>query len=136
MGRTVAILAALMFMSACFDGAPVLELSLCLLIMFVPFVLAEVLGMSGIIAIFVTGMSARRYIEPNVSAETRTNAVVIFHLVSYLDKTCIFLNLRLLVCGFRGTFHWALTGCAFAGGDFAQNAGEQKPFIIDPSCPL
>ena len=94
-----------MFKSADFDGAPVLELSLYLLIMYVPFVLAEVLGMSGIIAIFVKGMSARRYIEPNVSAETRRNAAVIFHLVSYLAETCIFLNLRLLVCGLRGTFH-------------------------------
>ena len=113
LGMLLPILVALVFKFVDFRGTPVLELSLYLLMMYVPFLLAEVLGMSGIITIFVTGMFARRYVEPNVSGETQRNAAVLFHLVAYLAETCIFLNLGLSVFGFRGSFHWPFVGCAF-----------------------
>lgn len=113
-GLTISFLAALVFKTVQFDGTPVLELSLYLLLIYIPFILAEVLGMSGIITIFVTGMFARRYIEPNVTDETKHNAEVIFNLVAYLAETCIFLNLGLSVCGFTGNFHYAFIFFAFA----------------------
>ena len=112
LGMTISFMAALVFKLVDFHQTPVLELSLYLLIMYIPFILAEVLGMSGIITIFVTGMFARRYIEPNVSDETKHNAEVIFSLVAYLAETCIFLSLGLSVFGFSGSFHWAFIGCA------------------------
>ncbi len=105
LGMSMAFLAAMLFKTVEFHGTPVLELSLYLLMIYIPFILAEVLGMSGIITIFVTGMFARRYIEPNVTNETKHNAEVIFNLVAYLAETCIFLNLGLSVCGFTGSFH-------------------------------
>ena len=114
LGMTMAFLAAVLFKNVEFHGTPVLELSLYLLLIYIPFILAEVLGMSGIITIFVTGMSARRYIEPNVTDETKHNAEVIFNLVAYLAETCIFLNLGLSVCGFTGNFHWTFIIFAFA----------------------
>ncbi len=113
-GLTISFLAALVFKAIQFDGTPVLELSLYLLLIYIPFILAEVLGLSGIITIFVTGMFARRYIEPNVTDETKHNAEVIFNLVAYLAETCIFLNLGLSVCGYTGNFHCKFIFFAFA----------------------
>ena len=113
LGMSMAFLAAMLFKNVEFHGTPVLELSLYLLMIYIPFILAEVLGMSGIITIFVTGMFARRYIEPNVTKETKHNAEVIFNLVAYLAETCIFLNLGLSVCGFTGSFHIKFIICAF-----------------------
>jgi len=113
LGMTISFLAALVFKKVDFHGTPVLELSLYILLMYIPFILAEVLEMSGIITIFVTGIFARRYIEPNVTDETKHNAEVIFNLVAYLAETCIFLNLGMSVFGFSGHFHWAFISCAF-----------------------
>jgi NhaP-type Na+/H+ or K+/H+ antiporter len=106
MGICFSFLAALVFKHLDFSGAPTLELSLYILIMYIPFILAEVCHLSGIVTIFFTGMSARRYIEPNVSEETQRNAAIIFKLVAYLAETCIFLDLGLSVFGFSGSFHW------------------------------
>mmetsp|Transcript_24961 Transcript_24961/g.58570 ORF Transcript_24961/g.58570 Transcript_24961/m.58570 type:complete len:657 (-) Transcript_24961:114-2084(-) len=112
-GMTISIVAALMFKSVDFHGTPVLELSLYILLMYTPFIFAEVMGMSGIITIFVTGMFARRYVEPNVSDETKHNAEVIFSVVAYLAETCIFINLGLSVFGITGNFNWSFICFAF-----------------------
>ncbi|VEU33583.1 unnamed protein product [Pseudo-nitzschia multistriata] len=112
MGIAFSFVAALLFKMVDFHGTPVLELSLYLLIMYIPFIVAEVMGMSGIVTIFFTGIFARRYIEPNVSNETKHNAEVIFNLVAYLAEMCIFINLGLSVFGFSGSFHWAFIGFA------------------------
>lgn len=106
LGICFSFLAALAFKHLDFRGTPTLELSLYILIMYIPFILAEICHLSGIVTIFFTGMSARRYIEPNVSEETQRNAAVIFKLVAYLAETCIFLDLGLSVFGFSGSFHW------------------------------
>jgi NhaP-type Na+/H+ or K+/H+ antiporter len=113
MGMIFAFASALIFKHVDFHGTPILELSLYILIMYFPFIVAEVLGMSGIVTIFFTGIFARRYIEPNVSDETKHNAEVIFNLVAYLAEACIFINLGLSVFGFQGSFHWAFIGFAF-----------------------
>ena len=114
MGIVFSFLAALVFKHLDFTGTPVLELSLYILLMYIPFILAEVCHLSGIVTIFFTGMSARRYIEPNVSEETQRNAAAIFKLVAFLAETCIFLDLGLSVFGFSGSFHWRFIGFSFA----------------------
>jgi len=113
MGIIFASISALIFKHADLRTAPILELSLYILIMYIPFITAEVLGMSGIVTIFFTGIFARRYIEPNVSNETKHNAEVIFSLVAYLAESCIFITLGLSVFGFQGNFHWAFIAFAF-----------------------
>jgi len=113
LGVTISFLAALVFKNIEFTGTPVLELTLYILLMYMPFILAEVFGMSGIITIFVTGIFARRYIEPNLTDETKHNAEVIFNLFAYLAELCIFINLGLSVFGFTGHIYWAFTGLAF-----------------------
>jgi NhaP-type Na+/H+ or K+/H+ antiporter len=113
MGIIFCFLAALVFKYLDFSGTPTLELSLYILLLYVPFILAEICHLSGIVTIFFTGMSARRYIEPNVSEESRRNAAVIFKLVAYLAETCIFLHLGLSVFGSSGSFHWRFIAFSF-----------------------
>jgi NhaP-type Na+/H+ or K+/H+ antiporter len=113
MGIIFSFLAALVFKHLDFSGTPTIELSLYILLMYVPFILAEICHLSGIVTIFFTGMSARRYIEPNISEESRRNAGVIFKLVAYLAETCIFLHLGLSVFGVSGSCHWQFITFSF-----------------------
>jgi len=97
-----------------------LELSFFLLAIYIPYFLAEVAEMSGIVTIFFTGMSARRYIEPNISEETQRNANAVFKATAYLAETCIFLQLGLGVFGLSGSFNWSFVGCSFVAALFGR----------------
>jgi len=87
---------------------PLLELSLYILVMYVPFFLAEIMELSGIVTILFTGIAAKRYAVPNLSPNTDSDADVIFRLTSHLAETAIFLELGLSVFGMagQGHFHW------------------------------
>jgi NhaP-type Na+/H+ or K+/H+ antiporter len=113
LGIVFSFLTALVFKYGDLREHKIMELSLYVLLMYIPFILAEVTFFSGIVTIFFTGMSARRYIAPNVSDETKHNAEVIFKLTAYLAETCIFLELGLSVFGLSGSFNWRFIACAF-----------------------
>jgi sodium/hydrogen exchanger 8 len=113
LGIAFSFLTALVFKYGDLREHKILELSLYVLLMYIPFILAEVTFLSGIVTIFFTGISARRYIAPNVSDETKHNAEVIFKLTAYLAETCIFLELGLSVFGLSGSFNWRFIACAF-----------------------
>ena len=85
-----------------------LELSLYIMIMYVPFLLAEILQLSGIVTILFSGIAARRYCLPNVSEGTDDHADTFFRLAAHIAETSIFLELGLSVAGLsgRGLFHW------------------------------
>ena len=91
---------------------PMLELSFYLLNVYLPYMLAECLHLSGIVTIFFAGISARRYIAPNLSETTRENGQVLFKLAAYLAEVCIFLELGLSVFGLNVTFDWGFIVCA------------------------
>lgn len=90
-----------------------IELCLYILLMYIPYMLAEVFHLSGIVTVFFSGMSARRYIEPNISPETGKNAEAVFKSVAYLAETCIFLILGLSCFGYIDGFKWKFIGFAF-----------------------
>lgn len=91
-----------------------LELSLYIIPVYMPFMFAELLELSGMITIFFTGIFARRYMEPNVSEETREYARILFNLLAFLAELCIFLELGLSVCGMhKGHFSWPFVSWAF-----------------------
>lgn len=111
--------AALMFKHVDLRNTKLLELSLYILIMYVPFLLAEVLGLSGIVTILFTGVAAKDYIVPNLSVDTADNADVFFRLASHLAETAIFLELGMSVFSLAGSFHtrfilWAVFLCLLA----------------------
>jgi sodium/hydrogen exchanger 8 len=76
-----------------------LELSLYVMIMYLPFFLAEVMHMSGIVSILFTGISARHWASPNLSEDTAADADSFFRLISHLAETVIFLEMGLSVFG-------------------------------------
>lgn len=106
LGIVCGFVSALIFKHCDFRDFKTLELSLYILLMYTPYMVAENTFLSGIVTIFFTGMSARRYIEPNVSDDTKHNAGVIFKLSAYLAETCIFLELGLSIFGLSGSFQW------------------------------
>jgi sodium/hydrogen exchanger 8 len=113
LGILFSFVAALIFKYSNMQECPMLELALYMLMMYIPFILAETVGLSGIVTIFFSGMSARRYIQPNVSDDTSRNADVIFKLAAYLAEVVVFLELGLSVFGLEGSFDWIFIGWAF-----------------------
>mmetsp|Transcript_24711 Transcript_24711/g.58009 ORF Transcript_24711/g.58009 Transcript_24711/m.58009 type:complete len:810 (+) Transcript_24711:424-2853(+) len=101
-----------------------LELSLYILPVYMPFMFAELLELSGMITIFFTGIFARRYMEPNVSEETREYARILFSLLAFLAEICIFLELGLSVCGMhKGHFSWSFVSWSFVAALLGRAAG-------------
>lgn len=113
LGVAMGVSVALIFKHADLRAHPKLELGLYVLLIYVPFLIAEEMKLSGIVAVFFTGMSARRYVSPNVSDETHRNASSVFEIFAYIAETAIFLELGLSVFGLHGSFEWAFIGCAF-----------------------
>lgn len=102
--------AALVFKRSDFRDHKMLELGLYSLCMYVPYTIAECINLSGIVSIFFAGMSARRYIVPNLSTETAHNGEAIFGLAAYLAEICIFLELGMSLWGLKAKFSWAFIG--------------------------
>ena len=90
-----------------------LELSLYVFPIYIPYMVSELLGLSGIISIFFAGISAKRYMEPNVSMTTKGHANALFRLISFLAETCIFIELGFSVFGLSANFQWNFIGFAF-----------------------
>lgn len=116
LGLAVGILAAVIFKWVDMRTTKLLELCLFVLIMYVPFLIAEMLGLSGIVTILFTGMAARAYVVPNVSEDTASNANTLFRLAAHLAETSIFLELGLSVFGMKGSVYgafigWSLLAC-------------------------
>jgi sodium/hydrogen exchanger 8 len=101
-----------------FRKTPLLELCLYVTIMYFPFVVAEILRLSGIVTVLFTGIAAKRYAEPNLSVVTAQNADTVFRLIAHLTETVIFLELGLSFFALVGigAFHfgfivWSLFAC-------------------------
>ena len=112
LGWVCALGAAMLFKHVDFQSRrnTLLELALFLLIMYVPFLVAEVLGLSGIVTILVSGIAARHYVEPNLSTTTQDVADVIFRLSAHVAETSIFLELGLSVFSVTEFLEWRFIG--------------------------
>lgn len=118
LGVLSGLIAGLVFKNVDLRESWLLELSLYVLVVYVPFFVAEVLHLSGIVTILFCGISAKRYAEPNLSRETSRLADSFFHVFAHLAETAIFLELGLSVFGLqsRGKFYpkfisWAILAC-------------------------
>jgi len=89
---------------------PVLELSLFFLTMYMPFFIAELFELSGIVTILFTGISARRYASGNLSDGTEENVDILFRLAAHIAETSIFLELGLSVFGLTASLRWKFVG--------------------------
>lgn len=98
LGIVMGLAYAKAFKHAHFDHTPLLETCLYLTIVYVPFCLAELAHLSGIVTVLFAGIAARRYVVPNLGDETAQTADVVIRLVSHITETIIFLELGLNVC--------------------------------------
>ena len=108
LGFLAGLLAAVLLKKVDMRRTTLLELSLFILIMYVPYLLAEIMKMSGIVTILFSGIAARRYMVPNLSPTTQQNADVFFRLAAHLAETSIFLELGLSVYALsrEGSVQW------------------------------
>jgi len=97
LGMLLGLLVAFVLKKIDLRPTPLLELSAYGLIMYAPFVLAEICRLSGIVTVLFTGLAARQYAEPNLSKFTAENSDTIFRLVAHVSETVIFLELGLSV---------------------------------------
>jgi len=117
LGLFCCICSALIFKHVNMSRSKLLELSLYVLIIYVPFLLAELLHLSGIVTILFSGMAAKSFVVPNLSVQTAASAEQLFRVAAHLAETSIFLELGLSVFGlavrnFVGSFvGWAVLAC-------------------------
>jgi NhaP-type Na+/H+ or K+/H+ antiporter len=118
-GILCAVGTAYLFKIVDMRSTPLLELCLyVVLIMYVPFLTANILQLSGIVTILFTGMAAHAYVMPNLSSATVEHAESLFRVAAHIAETSIFLELGLSVFGMAGgsTIHigftvWAIVAC-------------------------
>ena len=110
LGIVFALLMAYMTKLVDFRKTPILELCLATTFMYLPFVIAEILHLSGIVTVLFAGIACKRYVEPNLSDITKINADWVYRLTAHTTETFIFLELGLSV--------WSLLGSAFSFGFF------------------
>mmetsp|Transcript_1857 Transcript_1857/g.3324 ORF Transcript_1857/g.3324 Transcript_1857/m.3324 type:complete len:592 (-) Transcript_1857:2356-4131(-) len=84
------------------------ELCLYVLVMYLPYFLATILHLSGIVTILFTGISAKRYAAQNLSRSTEIKADSLFRATAHLAETAIFLELGLSLFNHAtfGNFYW------------------------------
>jgi NhaP-type Na+/H+ or K+/H+ antiporter len=104
--------AALLFKQIDMRHNRLVEISVYVLLVYIPFLIAEILHLSGIVTILFTGVAANRYIVPNLSAITKVNSDMVFRLGAHLAETAIFLELGLSVFGMVGYWNWVFISCA------------------------
>jgi sodium/hydrogen exchanger 8 len=110
LGCTGGMIAAFIFKQIEMRNNRLVEISVYVLLMYIPFLIAEILQVSGIVTILFTGISANRYVVPNLSNITKVNADMIFRLGAHLAETAIFLELGLSVFGVIGHWNWSFIG--------------------------
>lgn len=89
-----------------------LELALYIFLLYVPYLVGEILGLSGIVVVLFSGITAKQYCVPNLSEITNMNSDFIFRLIAFLAETAIFLELGLSIVGLTGYFHFKFILCA------------------------
>jgi NhaP-type Na+/H+ or K+/H+ antiporter len=110
LGTVSGLCTALLFKQIDMRHNRLVEICVYLLLMYIPFLLAEILHLSGIVTVLFTGVAANRYVVPNLSAITKVNADMLFRVLAHLAETAIFLELGLSVFGLLGHWNWSLIG--------------------------
>jgi NhaP-type Na+/H+ or K+/H+ antiporter len=116
LGILMGVLFAFIFKCIDMRDNSLLELALFIFLVHVPYLLGQLVGLSGIVVILFSGMAAKTYVTPNLSEITNINSDYIFRLVAFLAETAIFMELGLSVLGLAGSFHlsftvWAIVAC-------------------------
>ena len=96
-GYSLGVLTAVLYKHVEFKNHKLAAVSLFVSTVYIPFLLSEVLQLSGIVTILFSGIASRRYINKNLSSDARKTASFIFQLMAYLAETSCFCLLGLSV---------------------------------------
>ena len=72
--------------------------------MYSPYVFAEAIGLSGIMAILFAGLIMSHYTHLNLSSVTRITVQQVFRTFSFISETCVFAYLGLAIFSFKHSF--------------------------------
>ena len=97
MGTLFSVVFAVIFRKIDFRHNQLAELSLFVMMMYFPFVCAEICGVSGIMTLLCTAMFSRRYVLPNLSDVTSNQVDAILRMISHISETSIFVILGISV---------------------------------------
>jgi sodium/hydrogen exchanger 8 len=89
-GYVLGILTALCYRYIDFKTHKLSAVALFVSTMYIPFLLAEALQLSGIVSVLFSGIAARRYVNKNLSVEARKHASFVFQLIALLAETSVF----------------------------------------------
>ena len=89
-GYALGLLTALLYRLVDFKNHRLPAVALFVSTVYIPFFLAEALQLSGIVAILFSGIASRRYVNKNISVDSRHGASFLFQMLSYLAETSAF----------------------------------------------
>ncbi|EER01431.1 Sodium/hydrogen exchanger, putative, partial [Perkinsus marinus ATCC 50983] len=87
---------------------PKYEIACMFLSIYLTFSLAELLGLSGIMAIFFFGLILGRYNFHNLSKSSQVASKLVFETIAFISETLVFLYLGVVACMSIGEYHWNL----------------------------
>eukprot|EP00948_MAST-09A_sp_MAST-9A-sp1_P003264 g3264.t1 len=89
---------------------PVVEICLLIMFAYLPFVLAESIGLSGIVSVLFAGIGMKHYTHRNLSNYSREASIFVFNVLAQIMESTIFLVLGLSIFALPGTTH--TDGCS------------------------
>lgn len=107
-GVSMAVMTSLVFKHVHLAKYPSLELSVMFILAYMPYLITEALGLSGIMAILFYGIVASHYTHCNLSPLTQLTVQQSFRMLAFLAETAIFVYLGLAVFSFHHKFNMPL----------------------------
>lgn len=96
-GYVFGIFSAFLYKLIHFKNDEIVVVSCFLCTIYIPFLLAEMLQLSGIVALLFTGIASRRYLNKNISYDCKKMASYMSTLISHIAETACFSLLGLSV---------------------------------------
>ncbi|CAM9183140.1 unnamed protein product, partial [Ectocarpus fasciculatus] len=96
-GYVLGLAAAFFFKVVDLTHYRLLLVSIFVAMVYIPFLFAEAIQLSGIVTILFTSITTKRYCEKNIPAEAKRAGAFVFELMAYLSETAVFLFLGMAV---------------------------------------
>ena len=100
-GSLFGLVSALLFKYIDLRRTPSLETAFMLIFMYSPYVFAEAMHLSGIMAILFAGIVMSHYTHFNLSPVTRITVQQVFRTLAFIAETCVFAYLGLAIFSFK-----------------------------------
>ncbi|POM73414.1 Monovalent Cation:Proton Antiporter-1 (CPA1) Family [Phytophthora palmivora] len=97
------------------------EVGVFVMFAYLPFVVSQILGMSGVVSVIFAGVAMKHYASPNLTPEARDVCSGVFNTLSHMAETSVFLNLGLSAFGLTEYYRfwlifWMAVFCLFSRG--------------------